>query len=423
MTTLMTALVLSAVNLGLIWLLMAAPIGTRTIRINRRIAIDPAKAWSLIGPGARLELWNSDVLATRWSSGETTRLELSYSSPDRDGRPTIRRFQAEVFETEETAERAIETRVTDDSALDLGHWKDFRERRAVRPTEGGVVVTVSQTDRYRGTALLLYRYACLRAEMSNFARCAAGQPSLRRHPLTYPAIQVALALLSTLMLWPFFGLTERGLMISALLTIVILLHEFGHMAAYRAFGHTHVRLMFIPLLGGIAIGSRPYANRFEVATCALMGSGMSAFLVPVLTAADQSARALHLLGDISGPLMAFLLILGAFNLLNLLPMHRFDGGQVLRQVFRARGSQMVASMMLTGVILWIGWRIGVPPMGLMAALAVFTLMSLIGSAGPRPRDELAELQSAERLLVGFGLFAAISIHGYAVIYACDRLFG
>ncbi|SMC82855.1 hypothetical protein [Rhizobium sp. RU36D] len=423
MTTLMTALVLSAVNLGLIWLLMAAPLGNRTIKIQKRIATDAPRAWSLLGPGARFEQWNSDVLASRWSGGDPSRLELSYKHPDRHGRPTVRGFRTEVFEAEDRLERSIETSVTDDSALDIGHWKDFRECRAVRPVDGGALVTVSQTDRYRGAALLIYRYMCLRAEMSSLARYIAGQPSLRRHPLTYPAIQTLLAILSTLMLWPFFGLSERGLMISALLTIVILLHEFGHMAAYRAFGHTHVRLMFIPLLGGIAIGSRPYANRFEVATCALMGSGMSAFLVPALTAADQSARALRLFGDISGPLMAFLLILGAFNLLNLLPMHRFDGGQVLRQVFRGRGSQMAASMLLTGVILWIGWRIGVPPMGLMAALAVFTLMSLIGSAGPRPRDELADLTPAERLLVGFGLFAAISIHGYAVIYACDRLFG
>jgi hypothetical protein len=35
-------------------------------------------------------------------------------------------------------------------------------------------------------------------------------------------------------------------MISTFLTMVIALHELGHMAAYRMFGHTSVRMIFIP---------------------------------------------------------------------------------------------------------------------------------------------------------------------------------
>ncbi len=31
--------------------------------------------------------------------------------------------------------------------------------------------------------------------------------------------------------------------------------------------------------------------------------------------------------------LLFLLVGGAFNMLNLLPMSRFDGGQVIRQIF------------------------------------------------------------------------------------------
>ena len=30
-------------------------------------------------------------------------------------------------------------------------------------------------------------------------------------------------------------------------------------------GHRKVRMIFVPLLGGIAIGGRPYDSRFEVA--------------------------------------------------------------------------------------------------------------------------------------------------------------
>ena len=239
-----------------------------------------------------------------------------------------------------------------------------------------------------------------------------------RGVLEHPLMQAGLAVLSTLLLWPFFGLNPQGLLLSSLLTVAIVLHEFGHMAAYRAFGHQRVRMIFVPLLGGIAVGGRPYNSRFEVAVCALMGAGMSAFLVPPLIA----------LNDASGPaegamLLVFLLIVGAFNLLNLLPMHRFDGGQVLRQVFSTRLGLLAASFLVTLAILWVGWRIGLPVRLLMAGLAVFTVLSLLGAGGVKPRRALDPMTAPQRLLAGFGLYAAVALHAFAIIYACDRLFG
>jgi Zn-dependent protease len=202
------------------------------------------------------------------------------------------------------------------------------------------------------------------------------------------------------------------------LTVVIVLHELGHMAAYRAFGHQRVRMIFVPLLGGIAVGGRPYNSRFEVAVCALMGAGMPAFLVPPLIALHDAA------GRPTGAiLLIFLLILGAFNLLNLLPMHRFDGGQVLRQVFSTRRSLLAASFLVTLAIVWVGWRIGLPVGLLMAGLAVFTALSLIGAGGVKPKAALDPMTAPQRLLAGFGLYAAIVLHGYAIVYACDRLLG
>jgi len=43
---------------------------------------------------------------------------------------------------------------------------------------------------------------------------------------------------------PLFGLA---------LTLVVVLHEFGHVAAFRAIGHADARFRLIPLLGGVAI--------------------------------------------------------------------------------------------------------------------------------------------------------------------------
>jgi Zn-dependent protease len=211
-------------------------------------------------------------------------------------------------------------------------------------------------------------------------------------------------------------------MISTFLTLVIALHELGHLAAYRTFGHKSVRMIFVPLLGGIAIGGRPYKSHFEVATCALMGPGISAFFVPILIAGDNIAAHGLLSEQFRGPLLIFLLILGAFNLLNLLPMQRFDGGQVLRQIFRTPRSLIGASFAITACILAIGWGVGASSGILAAALAVFILLSMIGAGSLKPRHKLEEMKAGERLLVTFGLYAAILIHGYAVIFSAEKLF-
>ena len=218
-------------------------------------------------------------------------------------------------------------------------------------------------------------------------------------------------------------MNAQGLMISIFLTLVILLHELGHMVAYRAFGHPTTRMLFFPLLGGVAIGGRPYNSHFEVATCALMGAGFSALLVPILVASHQSAMEIPHPSEADGPILVFLVILGAFNLLNLLPTYRFDGGQVLRQVFEGQRVLAITSFLVTGVVVWTGWRIGLGAPALIVGVALFTLLSMIRTKSVKPREALTPMNGPERLMTGFGFYAALAMHVYAVIYACDRLFG
>jgi Zn-dependent protease len=236
------------------------------------------------------------------------------------------------------------------------------------------------------------------------------------HPLT----QTLLAIASTLLLWPFFGLDSWGLVVSTMLTVVIALHELGHMAAYRAFGHRTVRMIFIPILGGIAIGGRPYNSLFEVAVCALMGAGLSALLVPVLMVAHAGLGGA--VGGPGGPILVFLLILCAFNFLNLLPMSRFDGGQVLRQVFPTQDGLLGATFLVTAGILWTGHRVGVPLEALLGGLAVMALISMAGNASFKPREALDDMRDSERLHAGLGYYAVLAIHACGLIYATDHLF-
>jgi Zn-dependent protease len=143
-------------------------------------------------------------------------------------------------------------------------------------------VTLSQTDRYRGIAFLVFRFFAMRRELSKLQRWAVTGQYRKGGWFEHPLSQVGFAVLSAFILWPFFGLNLGGFALAAILTSVVALHELGHMAAFRLTGHRKARMIFIPLLGGIAIGGRPYDSRFEVAFVALMGAGFSAFLVPLL---------------------------------------------------------------------------------------------------------------------------------------------
>ncbi|MBX9455723.1 MAG: hypothetical protein KL863_06650 [Rhizobium sp.] len=413
------ALILLIANLGLIWLLMAAPVGMMTIRLRRTLHDRPDRVWQAVHPLGRDALWYPALIDSVAEPG-TGRVIQHLSHADRQGNPVRRTL--ELSEPHGGWQHAYEARVVEDSTLDPSFWANFRERRIVAATADGSQLTVELTDRYRGLAFLIFRFFALRRELNALSNWLETGKVDQTGLFEQPGTQLLMAVLSTLVLWPFFGLTATGLIYSSFLTIVIALHELGHLAAYRSFGHRTVRMIFIPLLGGVAIGGRPYNSRFEVAACALMGPGMSAFLVPVLVAAQSAMVGHPATHAFAGYALIFLLILTAFNLLNLLPMSRFDGGQVLRQVFPTQDGLLGGTFLVTAAILFAGWRVGVPSQALYGGLAVMALLSLSNRSSVKMREELIDMTGGERLFAGFGYYAALTIHAYGLIHACDLLF-
>lgn len=419
MTLSTPALLLLITNLGLLWLLLAAPVGFRTIRMRRIFAATPERIWNMVYPLGREASWSPSVLSSE-AAPEKGRVVQRFAHSDRRGQPISRTL--EVDESLMGGAHAYDARVIEDSALDPSAWANYRERRVVAAADVGAELTVEQTDRYRGLALLVFRFFMIRRELDQLDSCLRTGRATRSGMFEHPLTQFLMAVLSTLLLWPFFGFSAWGLMISTMLTVVIALHELGHMAAYRAFGHKTVRMIFIPLLGGIAIGGRPYNALFEVAVCALMGAGFSALLVPVLIAGHAGLEADPATMRFAGPALVFLLVLSAFNFLNLLPMSRFDGGQVLRQVFPTRDGLLGATFLVTAAILWTGHRIGVPLEALLGGLAVMALMSMTSNNSFKPREALDEMSGTERLTAGLGYYAVLAIHAYGLVYATDHLF-
>lgn len=418
MDTINPGLILLGINLFLLWLIMAAPVGVRTLRLTRRFEARPERVWSAVDPLGEHADWNPSVISSR-AEGSTGRFaRQAFDHLDRKGAPIER-----VLEISREDGYAYSARVVDDTALDATFWAAYRERRVLREENGATELVVEQTDRYRGIAFLVFRYFALRREMRSLDGWLRTGKAEKGGMFERPPMQIFLAVVSTLLFWPFFGLTANGLILSTILTVVIVLHELGHMAAYRAFGHRTARMIFVPLLGGIAIGGRPYNSNFEAATCALMGAGMSAFIVPIAVVAHDATMKSEAAASLDKPLLVLILILGGFNLLNLLPMARFDGGQVLRRIFPGLGMQMVGSFGISLVIAVTGWEVGVPQDILIVSLAIFALLSMISAGAVKMRDELLPMGPAERLLVGLGLYAAVIIHSYAIVFSAELLFG
>lgn len=132
-----------------------------------------------------------------------------------------------------------------------------------------------------------------------------------------------------------------GWRFGAVLVLLILLHELGHYAAFRAYGLA-VRLpVFVPFLGAFTAGAVP-ADPEHAAYIAL--AGPVAGLVP--------SALLYGLGLFTHD--AFWLACACFgaglNLFNMIPVLPFDGGRVVVSARAIRGSARITVFALYGAV-------------------------------------------------------------------------
>jgi Zn-dependent protease len=405
-----------AANLGLLFFLLAAPLGERTVTVRRRVRADRGRVWNALFPLGTDRGWSGEILSAE-TAADPALVRVALSWEGRDGRPIERMLKLEAVEEGSSFSQSI----VEDSSLDPSFWKSYRETSRLTDVPGGVDVQITRTDRYRGAAFLIFRYFALRRQAAKLKVWAETGRYRAGGLYEHPASQLGFALLSIVLLWPLFGLTVGGLIMASVLTMVVGLHELGHLAAFRLMGHRRVRMIFIPLLGGIAIGGRPYDSRFEVAFVALMGAGFSAFFVPVAIAASIGAQAsghpgfATLFGAVAG-------CSALFNIANLVPVWKFDGGQVLRQICGSQGVLALASFLLLSAFLAVGHVIGLDWRMLLVGGVVFALLSLVtGSNAVKPRHDLKPIATMERLAIGAALVAIFAIHAYGIIWASARM--
>ncbi len=410
-----TAILLIGVNIVLLYVLLGMPLGTRRIVLSKTVAMPRARVWEAVWPLGRDAGWSGEIVAAEDLGAGRILTSLSWEA--RDGSPVTHTLDMRDVEPG----RGFSATVSHDNTLDDSFWEHYRRDVSLEDEGDATRVRVTLQDDYRGAAFYLFRYFALRRELDKLAGWADTGLHRRGGIFEHPVTQFASAGISTLIFWLAFGLTSTGFIQAFMLTMVIVLHELGHMAAFRMMGHRQVRMIFIPVLGGLAIGGRPYDRHYEIAFSALMGAGFSAFLIPLayaafLTATAQGNAALAHAALYFGGFCAL------FNLANLLPIWRFDGGQVLRQLVRGRAALALWSFGILAAFLAFAWSLGVPRNVLVICGVVVALLSLLTKGrGIRPRDALVPISASERALMFAAMAAIAVIHGCGLVWVVREL--
>ena len=117
------AVVLVTLNLGLIFLLFALPLGVRTVRQSRVIAADRERIWSALWPFGENAGWSGQTLgAELLDESGLVRIQLGWEG--RDGRPI-----EHIVRLDDVVEgKSFSMRVVDDTSLDSTFWSHYRDK-------------------------------------------------------------------------------------------------------------------------------------------------------------------------------------------------------------------------------------------------------------------------------------------------------
>ena len=252
---------------------------------------------------------------------------------------------------------------------------------------------LARTDLYGG----LYRLKGL---------AETGKPDL----VTDDVISACVAVVTGLVSLIAFGLWF-GWMVAVLLVVALLIHEFGHLLAFRMIGQPWGRLVFLPFLGALAMPRLPYQSAAQSVFAALMGPGFSV-VIPVL-----AAIAVHNEAVTAPWLIQLGLVAGALNLFNLLPVEPLDGGIAMRSIFgRILGQHARFGLMGLGILIAIGGYYAMEPL-----LIVFGGIAILANLRPRMMDYgLAPLSIAELGLSLVGFAGIVAGHGIGFVYLLLR---
>jgi len=212
-------------------------------------------------------------------------------------------------------------------------------------------------------------------------------------------IAVIVAVLTGALSIALFGLW-LGWISAALLVVVLGVHEFGHLLAFRMIGQPWGRMLFIPFLGALAVPRLPFRSEGEHVFAALMGPGFSILLL-------IAAIVLTIAGVPYAGHLVFVTAL--INGLNLLPVLPLDGGHAIRAILQSIAPRHI--------------RLGITLCAILIAAAGFFLrqpillaVALIAAFGAGSGERRGGVPRA-RMSFGASVVAVIALLLLGAIYA------
>lgn len=161
--------------------------------------------------------------------------------------------------------------------------------------------------------------------------------------------QVKMALITGALTFASF-LALFGWSVAAMLIVVILVHEFGHVIAMRWAGIPIKGIYFVPFFGAVAVGGGNAKSEVERGLVALMGPGFSLCTTAALTALSQQS---------TDPFIRQLALTSAMlNGFNLLPIYPLDGGHIAQALLSRAGAEALRAFQAVTMFAGGRWRSG-----------------------------------------------------------------
>ncbi|MEE9454356.1 MAG: site-2 protease family protein [Paracoccaceae bacterium] len=111
------------------------------------------------------------------------------------------------------------------------------------------------------------------------------------------------------------------------LIISVMVHEFGHVAAFRVAGHPDARFRLIPMFGGVAISNKAPKSQLHQFYISIMGPGICLALMLVSFVMDHALEGIW--PNASYFFWRLATITAALNFFNMLPLWPLDGGKIV----------------------------------------------------------------------------------------------
>lgn len=160
----------------------------------------------------------------------------------------------------------------------------------------------------------------------------------------------------------------------AIVGVVLLFHELGHLVAMRALGYRDTRILFLPFLGAVTLG-RPRV-RSPHRELAVLFAGP----VPGIALGLGAACVPGMLDDpLRREAVVLLVVFNSFNLLPILPL---DGGRIVRLLFFRRSARAEATLYGFSLAALVGLALdfGEPILAGVGAVLVRPMLDVVRSA-------------------------------------------